>query len=158
MENSLKAILIGAGVVITLIVVSIGFLLMRSGQNTAQTAIGKLGQISGEMSESQYTMYDGMESDGSMVANTLKKFKDEYIGIQVKTKKNTSGTWYAYNVTISNGIGTIGTKSGKKISDAMDESHNDYINPNGKFVGELIRDERNCRTLIFTQNKNGVTN
>ncbi|MDI9483331.1 MAG: hypothetical protein QM315_09120, partial [Bacillota bacterium] len=80
MENSLKAIIIGAGVVITMIVVSIGFLLMRSGQSTAQNAINRLDQISSEMSESQYTMYDGMEIRGSEVVNVLRKFKDEYIG------------------------------------------------------------------------------
>ena len=88
MENSLKAIIIGAGVVITMIVVSIGFLLMRSGQSTAQNAINRLDQISSEMSESQYTMYDGMEIRGSEVVNVLRKYKDEYIGICVKQKKH----------------------------------------------------------------------
>ncbi|NLM27724.1 MAG: hypothetical protein GX211_06045, partial [Clostridiaceae bacterium] len=100
MENSLKAIIIGAGVVITMIVVSIGFLLMRSGQSTAQNAINRLDQISSEMSESQYTMYDGMEIRGSEVVNVLRKYKDEYIGIYVKTKKSTNGVWYVYDVTL----------------------------------------------------------
>ena len=42
---------------------------MRSGQSTAQSAIGKLDQINAEMSESQYTMYDGIENGGSEVVN-----------------------------------------------------------------------------------------
>lgn len=152
MENSLKAILIGAGVVITLIVVSIGFLLMRSGQSTAQNAISKLNQMNAEMSESQYTMYEGVENRGSEVVNVLKKFKDEYIGIQVKTNKIPSGTWYIHTVTISNNVGSIGTKSTNLISNTMDETKTEYINPNGKFLGELVRDENGTVVaMIFTQ-------
>ena len=152
MENSLKAILIGAGVVITLIVVSIGFLLMRSGQSTAQNAIGKLDQINAEMSESQYTMYDGMETRGSEVVNVLNKYKDEYIGIQVKTKKVTSGTWYIHNVSVTSNVGTIGAQSTNSISNTMDEKHTEYINPNGKFLGSLVRDQNGTvGCLVFTQ-------
>ncbi len=139
MENSLKAIIIGAGVVITMIVVSIGFLLMRQGQSTAQASIHKLDQLSAEMSESQYTMYDSMEISGNEVVNVLKKFKDEYIGICVETKK--SSTWYIYNVDFDNGVGDIETESTENISDALDERNNQYINPNGTFLGQVIRDE-----------------
>lgn len=152
MENSLKAILIGAGVVITMIVVSIGFMLMRSGQRTAQNAIGRLDQINSEMAESQYTMYDGMETSGNEVVNVLNKFKDEYIGIQVRTKKNSGGTWYIYDVTVSNNVGSIGSKSTNSISNTIDEKHTQYINPNGTFIGSLIRDENGTVVaLVFTQ-------
>lgn len=151
MENSLKAILIGAGVVITLIVVSIGFLLMRSGQNTAQTAIGKLGQISGEMSESQYTMYDGMEIRGSEVVNVLRKFKDEYIGISIETKKG--GTdWYIHEADIDNSVVNGLTEVSKPISDTMNEKSDDYVNPNGVFIGSIARDENGrIAALMFEQ-------
>lgn len=150
MENSLKAIIIGAGVVITLIVVSIGFLLMRSGQDTAQNAINQLGGINKEMSESQYTNYDGLEVRGSEVVNVLKRFKDEYIGIQVITKKDTAGTWYIHELDANGNIDS--TLSTPNISIAMDESGKQYINPNGIFIGSLLRDDNDTITaLIFTQ-------
>lgn len=153
MENSLKAIIIGAGVVITMIVVSIGFLLMRSGQNTAQKTISKLDQISSEMSESEYTMYDGMEVRGSEVVNVLRKYKDEYIGICVKTKKNPSGTWYVYDVTLNGNEAEIGSPSTDSISDTMDETNNNhYINPNGVFIGSIARDKNGrIAALMFEQ-------
>jgi len=152
MENSLKAIIIGAGVVITMIVVSIGFLLMRSGQSTAQNAINRLDQISSEMSESEYTMYDGMEVSGSEVVNVLRKFKDEYIGIQVETKKN-GGKWYIHNVTLSSGNeAEIVSTSTNSISDTMDEKSDDYVNPNSVFTGSIARDENGrIAALIFKQ-------
>lgn len=153
MENSLKAILIGAGVVITMIVVSIGFVLMRSGQSTALTTIGKLDRLNTEMTESQYTMYDGMEVNGSEVVNVIRKFRNDYIGIQVITKKN-SGTWYINNVTpTDDGIGKI-NDSGRTgdISDLINEKSNEYVNPNGVFLGKLIRDENGTIVaLTFTQ-------
>ncbi|ANX01234.1 hypothetical protein CSTERLE_06455 [Thermoclostridium stercorarium subsp. leptospartum DSM 9219] len=153
MENSLKAIIIGAGVVITMAVVSIGIILMRSGQSTALATIGKLERINSELEESQYTIYDGMELSGSEVVNVIRRFKDEYIGVMVKTNKNPSGTWYINEVVISNNTGEIkknGTVS--NISELMDEASDKYINRNGKFTGEVIRDKNGkIVALIFTQ-------
>lgn len=147
MENSLKAILLAAGVVITLIVASIGFLLMRSGQNTAQVAMGKLGQMNVELKEHEYTMYDGTELSGNDVINALQRFKNEYIGIQVITKKNSSGEWYIYN-----GSGDSLTTASGKISNTMDEKSNEYINPNGKFTSKIERDSNGTiKAIIFTQ-------
>lgn len=153
MENSLKAIIIGAGVVITMIVVSIGFILMRSGQNTALTYINKLDRISSELAESEFTMYDGNEISGSEVVNAIKKFKDEHIGIMVKTKKNPGGTWYINEVSISSNKAEI-RDSGNvgKISDLTDETSNKYVNHKGVFMGEIIRDENGTIVgIIFTQ-------
>ncbi len=151
MENSLKAVLIGAGVVITLIVVSIGFMLMRSGQNTALATIGKLDQLNVDMTESQYTMYDGLEVSGSEVVNIIRKFENEYIGVKVITKKDTSGKWYINNVNIaSKKINEGGTKS--EVSEAIDETKENYVNPNGVFKGKLYRDENATIVgLVFTQ-------
>jgi len=148
MENSLKAILMAAGVVVTLIVVSIGFLLMRSGQNTAQNAINKLGQVNAELEESQYTMYDKVEVSGAEVVNALKKFENEYIGIQVKTNKNTSGEWYIYN-----GSGDSLTSTSGNITNTMDEKSIEYVNPNGKFTGEIKRDSNGTIIAITFKQK-----
>jgi len=156
MENSLKAIIIGAGVVITMAVVSIGFILMRSGQNTAMNTISRLESLNTELSESQYTIYDGMEVSGSEVVNTIRRFKDEYVGIKVLTNKNkaSGGKWYIHSVTLINNNrgeidpgGTVGN-----ISELMNEESNEYVNPNGIFTGTVIRDENGrIVALVFTQ-------
>ena len=105
-----------------------------------------------EMSESEFTMYDGMEVRGSEVVNVLNKYKNDYIGIQVKTKKNTAGDWYIYNVSIASGVATIGTASTNNISDTMNETLNEYVNPNGSFMGSLVRDANGTvAALIFNQ-------
>jgi len=151
MENSLKAIIIGAGVVITMMVVSIGFILMRSGQSTALNTINRLDRINVELAESEYTMYDGMEVSGSEVVNAVRKFKDERIGIQVKTKKDSSGQWYIKAVDIANkefvSSGSVGN-----ISDLIDVAKDEYVNPNGVFLGSIVRDKNGTIiALIFEQ-------
>jgi maltose-binding protein MalE len=152
MENSLKAVLIGAGVVITLIVVSIGFILMRSGQTTALAAIGKLDQLNVDMTESQYTMYNNMEISGSEVINVIRKFEDEYIGVKVETKKHTVGVWYINTVNVTGDVGKITGAATDDISVAIDEKSSKYVNPNGVFLGKLVRDENGTIVaLVFTQ-------
>lgn len=151
MENSLKAIIIGAGVVITMVVVSIGFILMRSGQSTAIATINKLDRINVELAESEYTMYDGMEVSGSEVVNAVRKFKDERIGIQVKTNKNRSGKWYINYVDITNKKIENSGSTGN-ISDLIDVADDEYVNPNGVFLGSIVRDENGTIiALIFEQ-------
>lgn len=100
MDNSIKAIIIGASVVITLVIVSIGFLVLRQGQEAAGGAIDQIGKLNSQMSEADKTMYDGREVSGSEVVNVLSRFKNENIGIIVKTGKNTGGSSYIRSLTV----------------------------------------------------------
>lgn len=141
MENSVKAIIIGASIAITMVIVSVGFFILRQGQDAAKNTSEKISKMNAQISETEYTMYDGAEISGSEVVNVLNKFKNEYVGIRVKTGKNSTGTWYNYNTTIdSNDVADIGAESNKKISEAINEQSDDYVNPNGRFVGTVYRD------------------
>ncbi|MCX7920457.1 MAG: hypothetical protein N3B21_00320 [Clostridia bacterium] len=152
MDNSIKAIIIGASVVICLVIVSIGFLVLRQGQDTAKVAVNKIDQMNGDLKDSDKTMYDGLEVSGSEVVNALNKFKKENIGIQVKTSKDASGTWYIYNVTLASDIGNLAAAAPLNLTDALNETHNRYINPNGRFTGKVYRNENGVITAIsFTQ-------
>lgn len=154
MENSTKAIIIAATVVITLALVTVGFLVLRSGQETAKSAITRLDKMNNQLAESEYLIYDQTEVSGSEVVNALRKFEGEYIGIQVITGKNVSGTSYIYNITkgATQGEGEIGSKSSYDIGDTIDEESNEYVNPNGRFKGEVIRDKNGVIIgIVFTQ-------
>jgi len=98
-------------------------------------------------------MYDGMEIRGSEVVNVLRKFKDEYIGIYVETKKN-GGLWYIHNVTPGSGNeAEIVSKSNESISDTMNEESDEYVNPNGVFIGSIARDENGRITALMFKQK-----
>lgn len=151
MENSVKAIIIAASVAITMIIVSIGFFILRQGQGIAVESAGAMGKMRSELSDADKTMYDGVPVSGSNVVNALRKYKDDYIGIYVKTGKN-GGKWYIKNVSESGGVGNISGDSSNDISDTFDETSDDYVNPNGQFDSQLLRDANGTIVAIkFTQ-------
>lgn len=152
MDNSLKAILIGAVTVIVLVVISLGFLILRQGQDTAKNAVNKIDNMNSQLAESDYTMYDGLEISGSEVANTIRKFKHDYIAIKVITGRDTSGTWYIHDGTESDGTVVVGAEKIFDLSSATDPSASTYINPTGRFLGSVMRDDNgSVSAIIFTQ-------
>ncbi|WP_066497525.1 hypothetical protein [Abyssisolibacter fermentans] len=153
MENSVKAIIIGASIAITMVIVSVGFYILRQGQDAARNTSEKISNMNTQIAESDYTMYDGLDISGSEVVNVLNKFKNQYIGIRVETGKKSTGTWYIYDVTIDDDTANVGKKSTNKISNVIDETKNEYINPNGRFTGKVYRDENGAiSALEFIQN------
>lgn len=151
-ENVLSFIKWGAGIVITLAIISIAFVVFNMAKDSTSSSTQAIQDINSQVAESRVTMYDEMTVTGSDVVGAIRKFDGDYIGIQVKTGKNTLGTWYGYNVTIASDIAVITGAALSTISDAIDETSNDYINPNGKFLGKVYRDSNGTiSAVIFTQ-------
>lgn len=152
MENATKAIIIAAAVVVTLALVTVGFLVLRSGQDTAKTSIQKLNKINSEVNDSDYTIYDGINVSGNEVVNAITKFQKDYTGIEVITGKVPAGIWYIHNVTISSNVGTVGGAAAGTIALATDTTSSNYINPTGSFKGSVVRDANGAvSALIFIQ-------
>ena len=154
MENSLKMLMIGAAVVITLAVITSGFFILRQGQGILKNSTEKISEISSDIEESEFTMYDNQKISGSEVVNLVRKYDDKRMGIFVETGKDTNGEWYINNVsgvTSNDYIGEIGT-SGEEISKMVDENNSEYVNPNGKFLGKVLRNENDSIIgLYFVQ-------
>ncbi len=138
MDNSLKGLILAAGTVITCIVLSIGFLFARESRALSSAGTEKLNHYSAELSESDLTMYDGLEVAGIDVTNLIKRRLGSYtssetapVQIRVKTAK-------AEN-TYSNG---------GAIDSIQNFTHNNYINPLGKFTGKILRDGNKAITAI----------
>ncbi len=145
MENSLKGLILAAGVVITCIVVGLGFYLSREASNSGNEAISQIAGMTAEYSEIEKTMYDNTVVSGNEVISAISKFDDE----------------------ISEGSFTITVYTGKKdeksggisfdskscdISSTKAKNSTNYINPEGRFNGEIIRDENGMiSSLVFRQ-------
>lgn len=154
MENSLKALLLAAAVAITLTVITMGFFILKQAQGITKSASEKVNQVGIEIEEAEFTMYDHTKVSGTEVVNVVRKYQDERIGIQVETKKNASSAdeWFGYTITSSDGTYEIGSSSSSDIDELIDSSNNNYVNPNGQFLGEIIRNENNnIIGLIFEQ-------
>mgnify|MGYP006421337503 CR=1 FL=1 len=148
MENSLKMLMIGAAVAITLAIITAGFYILRQGQGIMKSSSEKVSQISSEIEESEFTIYENQEVSGSEVVNLVRKYREDRIGIYVKTGKDgdNNGTWYINNISLNNTddevyIGSIDSEDGESLSPLIDEENDKYVNPNGRFLGKIVRNE-----------------
>lgn len=152
MENSLKGLLLAAGVIITCIVVGLGFYIAREARDTAANSTGQISKLNAEFTESDKTMYDGMSVSGSEVVNVVNKFKNDTMGIVVTTNAG-STTYYGYNVTGTIDESKLESKSNSNIKDAQKITNGNYINPNAQFSCTVLRDKNRAIVgLKFVQN------
>ncbi len=146
MENSLKGLMLAAGTIITCIIIGLGFFIAREAKDTAATGAGQINELNAEFSENARTIYDGTEVSGSEVLNVIRKFQGESIGVRVQTKKNENSTFYGYKY--SEETGELGKESDVDYKSAQKEVNANYINPIGRFMGSIFRDDNGTITGI----------
>ena len=136
MENSLKGLMLAAGIIITCIIISLGFYIAREARDTASEGTGQINQLQAEFTDASKTMYDGTEVSGSEVLNVIRKFSDETMGILVQTNKNK--TYYNYNFDAEKG--DLGKELDNSYKNAQDVANDKYINPTARFQGSIVKD------------------
>ena len=148
MENSLKGLMLAAGIIITCIIISLGFYIAREASDTASSGTGQINELQAEFADTSKTMYENTEVSGSEVINVIRKFSDEMIGVKVQTKKNTSYYIYQFNDT----DGSLKNASSLDYKSAQNVTSSNYINPTGRFLGTVVRDANGTITgLSFVQ-------
>ncbi len=148
MENSLKGLMLAAGIIITCIIISLGFYIAREASDTASSGTGQINELQAEFADTSKTMYENTEVSGSEVINVIRKFSDEAIGVKVQTKKNTSYYIYQFN----DADGSLKSASTLDYKTAQNATSANYINPTGRFLGSVVRDANGTITgLSFVQ-------
>lgn len=148
MDNSLKGLILAAGTIITCVVISLGFFIAREAKDTASNGSNQINKLNSEFVESDKVIYDGATVSGSEVINVIKKFKNEKIGILVKTNK--SDTYYGYSFDLKDG--DIISQVTDKDVDPTDSDGESYINPYVNFEGRIVRDKNEVITgIVFEQ-------
>jgi hypothetical protein len=150
MENGVKALMIAAAVLITIAIITLGVIVFQSGQEAASQAQKGFADLQNDMAAVQFAAYDEKVVSGSQAINAIRKYiANPQFGVQVKTGKNTTGTWYGKVVSSSGIIGATGTLS---LANVYEDSHNDYINPVGQFKSQLVYDSnRVVRAILLVQ-------
>ena len=74
MDNAQKAIMIGVGLFITIIIISLVMLITSTGQDMANDSMEKLSSISNQLSASEWNDLDGKSMNGSQVLAYAKKY------------------------------------------------------------------------------------
>lgn len=152
MENATKAIILAASVIITMAIITVGYAVFKSAQNTAAVSAKKINETN-NLIENEYTMYDNGRVSGNDVISAIDKVlsSGDYIGVLVTSKAggSTHSNWYVYNASNINNL----SYAGNSIGEAEDiDNPSTYINPTATFLGKVSRDKNGrIAKISFTQ-------
>ena len=107
MENAQKAIMIGVGLFITIIIIAAVMLITGIGQNMLNKGTDKASGIAAQLDQTELEEFDGRVVSGAKVLSTIKKYwNDENVVIYVKNTTNAAAT---PNCTTYNSVNNITT-------------------------------------------------
>ncbi len=153
MNNVLKFLLLAAGCIIVVVLISLGFNLANKGKADVDTNVEKYNTLSSKYQDIEITMYDGMMVLGSEVKQLIRDYSnDEYLSILVETNMGNKSVAYV------NSSSLVGATSGdpKDHHDiaTMKKEDKDYINDRGEFIGKVYYDDNDLvACLEFKQQK-----
>ncbi len=151
MDNSLKGLLLAAGVIITCVVVGLGFYISREAKNISASGASQITSMNSEYQDVAKTMYDGLIISGREVLAVLEKFRGELEDGTFLVTVHTGKTQGSDAGGIEYG-GDDENDMDSAIAGAMDKSDDAYVNPNAKFLGEITYDDNDViNGLVFTQ-------
>lgn len=158
-NNSSEGLKFGAGLFLTISFITLCVLVFFIAQDGAKTATKKFTGLNTELSQSEFVVYESSTVSGSQVLNAINKYTgvNNEFGVSVTTGKSATGVWYGRTLNTSVAAGTAGygsvLSSGTgTVANAQDETRTDYVNPNGSFRTNIVKDENNVvRGIIFVQ-------
>ena len=138
MENAQKAIMIGVGLFITIIIIAAVMLITGMGQNLLNKGTDKVAGISASLDMTELEAYDNTKVTGAQVASAVKKYwTDANIVIYVKTGTNAecttstslesaptvaSGATFATGTAIDDNYSTHSSQSVSKYTSSTGDS------------------------------------
>lgn len=154
MENATKAIIIGASIVITLAIVTIGFTIYGIGRDASDKATEKIGGMANSIMDGEYEKYHNTTIRGSEVVRVIKKIQNsgDYIGVQVTTHKAGS-IWYVYDASNLDDLSAVEGGWGS----AQDVRNKNYINPSAIFKGTVLRDSNDRIAAISFEQESAIS-
>lgn len=147
MDNILKGIVIAAGVLLTVILIGVGFYIARE---TKHTSTNGLNQLNIKNMEGQYTelaLYDGLSVSGTEVIYIMNKYETRLIFMCVKTRACISAEGIYYNYSYNNE--ELQPAGNYRAEGAAKE---EKINKMGKFECKIYKNKSDVITgMFFTQ-------
>ena len=162
MDNAQRAIMVGVGLFITIIVIAAIMLITGLGRSLIDEGTNQVNQLSASLQQQLTQDYDGSTITGAAVRDAVKRYCN-YDNMIIQVKATTDGTYKDYGkVRGDNGSTTLAkpleydsehvrTKIG-----VIDNSSNatDYVPNTAKYSAELIRRPVNSDVvlgIVFTR-------
>lgn len=130
MNTIMKFLLLAFGLMLTCVLVLYGSRVATTGMETSNTALGKMNTFNKELAESDITMYDGIDVEGSDVVNFFKKHLGKY-------SSSEESVMYIHIITTTNDSIYKNRVAEQDIAN-FTSAH--YIKPNAVFKCDVIRD------------------
>lgn len=145
-SNVIKLLIFAAGVILSCILVAIGFYIGRSGKSYVNNGSNQYSKMMSDYDDLDITMYDELEVPGKELTSLIEKFPAESVQIMVLTTQNLKDA----GDTDAKLLSKIYTASDHSI--ITDKLSSDYINPIATFVGKVSRNENGIvYQIAFTQ-------
>jgi predicted PurR-regulated permease PerM len=134
MENSLKLLILAAGIIIVCVVVAIGIFITKSGKNQINSVQAQISQSINEFDNPNLQVYEGNTVSGTDVAQCVEKYASTSLKVTVKNLKDSAAKEYK--------------TSGISASDVT-------VKSNGLYVGSIKRDANTdvINEIDFVQTK-----
>ncbi len=143
MENGLKALLIGAGAMITMMVISLGLYMYHTSEQFALRLEGEIQQQHYLQEERELTQWEGREVYGSTVINFIKKNSAKDWGVCI-VQLNGGTSWY--NRAPGGETGIVPVKS------LYAEGESTYVHPLGRYKATIQYNKNQVAVgIIFRQ-------
>ena len=149
-------VIIGS-VVVALLLVMWGISTWRTSKSTGDKVQGEVSNLGVMINEEQFTDIEGKNVSGNEVVSDIRSWKNNALCVKVVTKTQASGTYYNFkNYNASTGLRSNQKRTTQEnstlISDATNSLKPNYINPNGQFLTEVVRDNnQTIIAVVFTQ-------
>lgn len=131
MESAIKGLLMAAGVVLTCMVIGIGFYMAREAKSTAMSSAESLSDFKREISEKDINRFDDREVTGSDVVNFTRKELRKYKGEEEAP----------VTVMIITTLGNHTYQNNSVLNELRDITSIRYVNPLAMFQGKVVRDD-----------------
>lgn len=158
MDNAQKAIMIGVGLFITIIIIAAVMVITGMGQDLINKATQRLGATTDSLSASEFSQYDGTTMTGSEVISTIKsRYKQTGLMLVVRAKTGLGQHKEYYGMVRPSDKKDIQINAGAdkavrkyytddtventsvNISNLSDTSNADtYVNPRARYNVDLI--------------------
>lgn len=139
MDSALKGLILAAGVVLTCMVIGIGFYIAREAKATAAISTDRLYKVQTDLKESELTKYDGVKVSGSDVRNFIKK----QVGHYDETEEA------PVTVCVTTTKGTFSFINTEYLLNIKKQEDKRYISPIHNFICSVVRDENDVISKIL---------
>lgn len=142
MDSALKGLMLAAGVILTCVVIGVGFYVAREAKSTAMSSTQRLSEFKKEISENSITKYDDTEVSGSDVVNFAKKMLGTYeadevapVYVRIETSKHSESY-----------------ENDTYVKALRDVTNIRYVSPLKLYVSDVIRDDNDVITgVVFVE-------